>query len=43
MAGKIVTGDAMHTQQAISASIVERGGDYLWPVKENQERLYQDI
>jgi predicted transposase YbfD/YdcC len=43
LAGKIVTGDAMHTQRAISASIVERGGDYVWPVKENQERLYQDI
>jgi predicted transposase YbfD/YdcC len=43
LAGKIVTGDAMHTQRAISAYIVERGGDYLWPVKENQERLYQDI
>jgi len=43
LAGKIVTGDAMHTQRAISAHIVERGGDYLWPVKENQERLYQDI
>jgi predicted transposase YbfD/YdcC len=43
LAGKIVTGDAMHTQRAVSAYIVERGGDYLWPVKENQERLYQDI
>jgi predicted transposase YbfD/YdcC len=43
LAGKIVTGDAMHTQRAISACIVERGGDYVWPVKENQERLYQDI
>jgi len=43
LAGKIVTGDAMHTQRAISAHIVERGGDYLWPVKENQGRLYQDI
>ena len=43
LAGKIVTGDAMHTQRAISAHIVGSGGDYLWPVKENQERLYQDI
>jgi predicted transposase YbfD/YdcC len=41
--GKIVTGDALHTQRAISAQIVERGGDYLWPVKENQPRLYEDI
>ena len=43
LAGKIVTGDAMHTQRAISAQIIACGGDYLWPVKENQERLYQDI
>ena len=33
----------MHAQRALSAQIVERGGDYLWVVKENQERLYQDI
>ena len=43
VAGKIVTGDALHTQRAISAQIVERGGNYLWPVKENQPRLYEDI
>jgi predicted transposase YbfD/YdcC len=43
VAGKIVTGDALHTQRAISAQIVERGGDYLWPVKENQPRLHEDI
>jgi predicted transposase YbfD/YdcC len=43
IAGKIITGDAMHAQRALSAQIVERGGDYLWVVKENQERLYQDI
>lgn len=41
--GKIITGDAMHAQRALSAQIVERGGDYLWVVTENQERLYQDI
>ena len=43
IAGKIITGDAMHAQRALSAQIVARGGDYLWVVKENQERLYQDI
>lgn len=43
IAAKIITGDAMHAQRALSAQIVERGGDYLWVVKENQERLYQDI
>jgi predicted transposase YbfD/YdcC len=43
LVGKIVTGDAMHTQRALSGQVVGLGSDYLWPVKENQERLYQDI
>jgi predicted transposase YbfD/YdcC len=43
IAGKIISGDALHAQRALSAQIVERGGDYLWVVKENQERLHQDI
>jgi len=43
IAEKIITGDAIHAQRALSAQIVARGGDYLWVVKENQERLYQDI
>ena len=43
LAGKIITGDALHTQRAISVQIVEQGGDYLWPVKENHPRLYADI
>lgn len=43
MAGKIVTGDALHTQRATSEQIVKAGGDYLWPVKDNQERLRKDI
>jgi len=43
IAGKIITADAMHAQRALSAQIVDRGGDYLWVVKENQARLYQDI
>jgi predicted transposase YbfD/YdcC len=41
--GKVVTGDAMHTQRKVSAEIVECGGDYLWVVKENQGRLYEAI
>lgn len=43
LAGKIVTGDALHTQRAISEQIVEAHGHYLWPVKDNQERLHRDI
>ncbi len=33
----------MHTQKTTSQQIVAGGGDYLWPVKENQPRLYEDI
>jgi len=43
LVGKVVTGDALHAQRAISEQIIARGGHYLWPVKENQPRLYQDI
>lgn len=41
--GKIVTGDALHTQRETSELIVEAGGDYLWLAKDNQARLHQDI
>jgi predicted transposase YbfD/YdcC len=41
--GKIVTGDALHTQRAICEQILEARGDYLWPVKNNQPRLHNDI
>jgi len=40
---KVVTGDAMHTQKALSAQIVRQGGDYIFPVKENQLSLYKSI
>lgn len=40
---KVVTGDAMHTQKALSAQIVRQGGDYVFPVKENQLSLYKNI
>jgi predicted transposase YbfD/YdcC len=43
LAGKIITGDAMHTQKVASQQVVAGGGHYLWPVKENQPRLYEDI
>ena len=41
--GKVVSGDAMQTQRALSAQIVEDGGEYLWIVKENQPTLRADI
>jgi predicted transposase YbfD/YdcC len=43
LTGKIISADAMHTQRSFSAQIVDAGGDYIFPVKENQPRLYQDI
>jgi predicted transposase YbfD/YdcC len=41
--GKIVTGDAMFAQRELSQLIVERGGDYLWTVKDNQSSLRAEI
>jgi hypothetical protein len=39
LAGRVVTGDALLTQRAISQRVVAGGGDYLLPVDENQPRL----
>ena len=41
--GKIVTGDAILCQKSITAKIVEGGGDYVFPVKDNQKSLKDDI
>ena len=41
--GKIVMGDAMHTQRALSVQILEAEGDYIWLAKDNQPTLRQDI
>ncbi len=41
--GSIITIDAMGTQQSIAKDIVERQGDYVLALKENQGRLYQDV
>lgn len=43
IAQKVITGDALHTQRGISSQIKEAQGDYVWPVKENQPRLYKNI
>ena len=39
----IVTIDAMGTQTAIVEKIIEKGADYILPVKENQPQLLKDI
>jgi hypothetical protein len=41
--GKVVTGDAMFTHRDVCAKIIERGGDYVLPVKDNQPTLRGDI
>jgi hypothetical protein len=41
--GKVVTADAMFTHRDACAAVVEAGGDYALPVKENQPTLARDI
>lgn len=41
--GKVVAGDALHTQRALSLQILAAGGDYLWLAKDNQPGLRADI
>lgn len=43
LTGMVVTGDALHTQRALSIQIVEGNGDYLFFVKENQPDLLRSI
>lgn len=43
LSGCIVTIDAIGTQTEIAQQIVDQGGDYLLPVKENQKQLYEDV
>jgi predicted transposase YbfD/YdcC len=41
--GCIVTIDAMGTQRAIAAQIIEQQGDYALALKDNQSTLYEDV
>jgi len=43
VAGRLVTGDALLTQRAVCEQIVERGGDYLLVVKDNQPSLRAEL
>jgi hypothetical protein len=40
---KVITGDAMFCQRKICKTIVDGGGDYVFPVKGNQKNLKEDI
>jgi predicted transposase YbfD/YdcC len=41
--GKIVLGDAMQTQRALSSQIVDASGNFVWIVKDNQKLTRQAI
>jgi predicted transposase YbfD/YdcC len=41
--GRVITGDALFTQQGVTQLIVEQDGDYLFPVKENQQLTHEAI
>jgi hypothetical protein len=39
--GKIITADPLHNQRKHARTIVGKGGDYLFQIKDNQPRLFQ--
>jgi hypothetical protein len=43
VAGRVVTGDALLTQRAICERIVANGGDYLFPIDEDQPSLRSEV
>ena len=43
LTGRVVTMDALLTQRAIAQQIVDKGGDYVMVVKDNQPQFREDI
>lgn len=41
--GRVLTGDALYCQRAVCQQVLDRGGDYLILVKENQPTLFNNI
>lgn len=41
--GRVVTGDALFAQQNVTQTIVDSGGQYMFPIKKNQETTYEAI
>ena len=41
--GRLITADAIQTHRAICAAVIEGGGDYILPVKDNQPTLRADL
>ncbi|HEV2121408.1 MAG TPA: ISAs1 family transposase [Chloroflexota bacterium] len=43
LTGRVVAADSLLIQRAICQQIVDRGGDYVVPVKENQPMLFESL
>lgn len=43
LAGRVVTGDAMFTHRDFCQAVLEGGGEYVLPAKDNQPTLVKDI
>jgi len=41
--GAVLTGDAIFCQKGVSRAVLRAGGDYVFPVKDNQPELKADI
>ena len=41
--GKVITGEALYAQRALSRSILDQGGDYFWVVKDNQPGVREAV
>lgn len=41
--GKVIVGDALFCQRELCQQIIDSGGDYFFPVKENQPGLLREI
>ncbi len=41
--GSLVVADALNCQRKTAELVIEQGGDYLFPVKENQKNLFTEI
>lgn len=43
IAGKTITADAMHCQKETCAKIIQKGGNYIFGLKGNQNGLFKDV
>ena len=43
VAGKTITADAMHCQRETCRKVIKKHGNYVFGLKENQKKLYDDV